>query len=139
MATIPQFSMFVWENDLNNLGDLKRLDLVLESLPDEKLMQTLEIERRHGRNDYPIRPMWNLIIAMIVFGHDRFADVIRELNRNVQLRFICGFGVGKIPSATNVSRFIVNLENHQELITKIFFALQTKSETGGRSNGSVKE
>ena len=30
MATIPQISMFVWENDLENLGDLKRLDLVLE-------------------------------------------------------------------------------------------------------------
>jgi len=126
MATIPQFSMFVWENDLKNLGDLKRLQLVLDSLPDEKLMQTLEIERGHGRNDYPVRPMWNLIIAMIVFGHDRFADVIRELNRNVQLRFICGFGVGKIPSATNVSRFIVNLEKHQELITEIFFTLVAK-------------
>ena len=115
MAIIPQVSMFVWENDLENLGDLKRLDLVLNSLPDEKLMQTLEKERGHGRDDYPVRAMWNLIIAMIVFGHDRYADVLRELRRNVQLRYVCGFGIGKTPSATNVSRFIVSLEKHQDL------------------------
>ena len=126
MAIIPQISMFVWENDLENLGDLKRLDLVLESLPDEKLMQTLEKERGHGRDDYPVRPMWNLLIAMIVFGHDRFADVIRELNRNVQLRFICGFGIGKVPSAVNVHRFVINLEKHQDLITDIFYAMVAK-------------
>ena len=126
MATIPQISMFVWENDLENLGDLKRLNLVLDSLPDEELMQTLEKERGHGRDDYPIRPMWNLLIAMIVFGHARFADVIRELNRNVQLRYICGFGIGKIPCAANVSRFVANLEMHQGLITKIFYALVAK-------------
>ena len=123
MATIPQLSMFVWENDLENLGDLKRLDLVLESVPDEPLMQVLEQERGHGRDDYPVRAMWNLLIAMIVFGHGKFADVIRELNRNVQLRYICGFGMGKTPSPVNVSRFVVNLERHQDLITEIFFAL----------------
>ena len=126
MATIPQISMFVWDNDLENLGDLKRLDLVLESLPDEELMRTLEIKRGHGRDDYPVRAMWNLIIAMIVFGHARFADVIRELNRNVQLRFICGFGVGKVPCAVNVHRFVMNLEKHQDLITEIFYALVAK-------------
>ena len=123
MATIPQFSMFVWENDLNNLGDLKRLQLVLESLPDEELMQTLERKRGRGRDDYPVRPMWNMIIAMIVFGHARFADMIRELNRNVQLRYMCGFGIGKTPSAVNVSRFIENLEKHQDLIIGIFDVL----------------
>jgi hypothetical protein len=126
MAIISQYSMFVWENDLENLGDLTRLQLVLDSLPDEDLMATLEKERGNGRDDYPVRPMWNLIIAMIVFGHDRFADVIRELNRNVQLRFICGFNIGKTPSAVNVSRFVANLEKHQSLINEIFFALVAK-------------
>ena len=75
MAIIPQCSLFVWENDLENLGDLKRLKLVLDSLPDERLMETLEKERGNGRDDYPVRAMWNLIIAMIVFGHARFADM----------------------------------------------------------------
>jgi hypothetical protein len=126
MAIIPQVSLFVWENDLENLGDLKRLNLVLESLPDEDLMRVLEEERGRGRDDYPVRAMWNFIIAMIVFGHPRFADAIRELSRNVQLRFICGFGIGKIPCAVNVSRFVANLEKHQFLIDEILFALVAK-------------
>jgi hypothetical protein len=115
--------MFVWENDLENLGDLKRLDLVLKSLPDEELVRTLEKERGNGRDDYPVRPIWNLLIAMIVFGHARYADVIRELSRNVQLRYVCGFGVGKVPCAVNVSRFVANLEKHQLLVDEILFAL----------------
>ena len=52
MAIISQYSLFVWEKDLENLGDLRRLQLVLDSLPDEELMRTLEIKRGNGRDDY---------------------------------------------------------------------------------------
>ena len=41
MAIIPQMSLFSWE-DIGNLGDLKRLKLVIEHLPDEELMIALE-------------------------------------------------------------------------------------------------
>src|SRR5690625_1115910 len=68
MAIIPQMSLFSWE-DIEDLGDLKRLKLVLEHLPDEDLMITLEKQRKNGRNDYPIRAIWNTILAGIVFEH----------------------------------------------------------------------
>ncbi len=42
---------------IEELGDLKRLVLVIENMPDENLMEILEEERRTGRNDYPVRPM----------------------------------------------------------------------------------
>ena len=42
------------------------------------------------------------------------------------MRYICGFGVGKVPGAVNVSRFVLNLEKHQDLITDIFYALVAK-------------
>ena len=51
------------------IGDLKRLELVLSGLDDESLMVKLEKRRRHGRDDYPVRVMWNLILAMKVFQH----------------------------------------------------------------------
>ena len=60
-----QGQIFDW-NDLENLGDLKRLHLVLENMPDEKLMRVLEKERYRGRNDYPVRAMWNAILAGVV-------------------------------------------------------------------------
>ena len=58
MAIIPQQKLFRWE-EIQSLGDLKRLCLVLEHMPDENLMRTLERKRGNGRDDYPIRALWN--------------------------------------------------------------------------------
>ncbi len=52
MAIIPQITIFEWA-EIENLGDLERLKLVLENLPDENLMVTLENDRKNGRDDYP--------------------------------------------------------------------------------------
>ena len=54
MAILLQPSLFAWE-EIEELGHLHRLTLVLESLPDEPLMRKLERARGKGRNDYPIR------------------------------------------------------------------------------------
>jgi len=66
MAIIPQMKLFEW-NEIQTLGDLERLRLVLEYMPDEELMRTLERNRGKGRDDYPIRAMWNSVLAGIVF------------------------------------------------------------------------
>ena len=58
--------------------DLERLELALKYLPDEEVMQLLENERKNGRNDYPIRPLWNALIASIVFQHVSINSLIRE-------------------------------------------------------------
>ena len=58
MASISQRSLFDY-TQIEKLGDLKRLQLVIEYLPDEKFMKHLEKERGHGRNKYSIRGMWN--------------------------------------------------------------------------------
>ena len=41
MAIIPQRGLFRWE-EVEGLGDLERLRLVLSALPDEPLMAVLE-------------------------------------------------------------------------------------------------
>ncbi|MGM0567906.1 MAG: hypothetical protein ACQESB_01665 [Elusimicrobiota bacterium] len=41
--------------DLDEIGDLRRLQLVLETLYGEWLMKKLEEERGKGRDDYPVR------------------------------------------------------------------------------------
>ena len=56
MAIIPQRTLFSWE-EIEPLGDLERLQLVVETLPDEDLMRTLETARGRGRDAY--RAMWN--------------------------------------------------------------------------------
>ncbi|MCY0899622.1 MAG: hypothetical protein OWU33_11940 [Firmicutes bacterium] len=62
MAIIPQPPVFSW-HELSELGDLERLVLVLDTLPDESLMRTLEAACGRGRNDYPIRARWNSLLA----------------------------------------------------------------------------
>ena len=68
MATLPRPQLFCWDS-VDQLGDLQRLRIVLDALPDEPLMRTLEAERGNGRDDYPVRPMSNSLIAAFVFGH----------------------------------------------------------------------
>ena len=123
MAIIAQTELFRWK-EIEELGDLERFSLVIENLPDEELMKTLEAERGKGRNDYPVRAVWNSILAGIIFGHQTIASMIRELSRNAQLREICGFdiyrGLDAVPPAYVYSRFLKQLLKHYTLVQKIF-------------------
>ncbi|GAW92753.1 IS4-like transposase, partial [Calderihabitans maritimus] len=48
-------------------------------------MRKLERKRGKGRNDYPIRAVWNSIIAGIIYQHPSIESLRRELLRNAQL------------------------------------------------------
>ena len=128
MAIIPQQSFFMWD-EIERLGDLERLLLVLEYMPDEELMQTLEKERGKGRDDYPVRAMWNSILAGVVFEHPSNESLIRELSRNGQLRFICGFHSNRdVPKSYVYSRFFRNLFEKEEMVNDIFNKLVDELE-----------
>jgi hypothetical protein len=118
MAIIPQMKLFDW-TEIQELGDLERLRLVLEYMPDEDLMVTLERKRGKGRDDYPIRAMWNSVLAGIVFQHDNIEKLRRELSRNGQLREMCGF-IGKVPPPWVYTRFLQNLLQQESLIDDMF-------------------
>jgi len=90
MAKIISQYTFADYGKIEILGDLERFLLALLGMNDEALMLRLEARRGKGRDDYPIRVMWNLIIAMKVFGHRTVGSFRRELGRNSQLRKICG-------------------------------------------------
>lgn len=57
IAIIPQRKLFGW-TEIQSLGDLERLRLVLDYLPGEELMVKPERMRKNGRNDYPAHAMW---------------------------------------------------------------------------------
>jgi hypothetical protein len=48
MAIIAQQTLFMW-NEIENLGDLERLRLVIEYMPNEELMNMLKRDRKNGR------------------------------------------------------------------------------------------
>ena len=102
MAKISVPFLLSWDS-IAARTDLDRFFLVRDNLPDEQIIRYLEVMRKNGRNDYPILPMWNALIAGIVFQHQSIEHLIRELSRNPSLLEACGFNpvpVQKKPKAT---------------------------------------
>lgn len=136
MVTIPQRELFTWK-EIENLGDLERLRLVLEYLPDERLMQILECERGQGRDDWSVRAVWNSILAGVVYQHASVESLRRELSRNPQLRWLCGFDVTKpeklVPPPSTYTRFLKKLMKHADEVEAMFEALvaQLREELPG--------
>ena len=126
MAIIAQKRLFFWEN-IEAASDLDRLAMVMRVIPDEAFMKCLEKARDKGRDDYPIRAVWNSVLAGIVYQHPSIASLRRELLRNGQLRQVCGFdpikGGGAVPSIWAYTRFLTRLMEHQEAIEAIFDTL----------------
>ena len=63
MAAIEP-TLFSWQ-DVEATSDLDRFILVRDHLPDERIIQYLEEMRGKGRNGFPVRAMWNILIAAL--------------------------------------------------------------------------
>lgn len=126
MANIPQPFLFSWK-EIDESSDLDRLRLVLSVLPDEALVRFLEQKRGKGRNDFPVRPMWNALLAGIVFQHKNAAELLRELRRNGELRQVCGFnpfgGAAAVPTEYAFSRFLTAVVKQRRFVRKMFHKL----------------
>lgn len=130
MAIIQEKHLFSWkdfQSDQKTLGDLERIKLVIETIPDTKLIKALRFLRGKGRNDYPVEAIWNSILAGIVYEHISIESLRRELKRNAQLREMCGFdplmGVKSVPSKSAYHRFLTNLLKQASLISEMFDCL----------------
>lgn len=134
MKIISQLSLF-GDTFEENLGDLSRLQTILSALPDEKIIQKLQKMRGRGRNEWSVSAMWNSFVASFIFDHDSVASLLRELNRNSQLRMICGFEphfhkeknktekLMLAPTASAYSNFLKNLMKCQKELEEIFHEL----------------
>jgi hypothetical protein len=109
MAKLMTPYLFTWQ-EVEARSDLERLRLVLDHIGDEELMSKLEEHRKWGRDEYPIRPVWNSVLAGIVYQHWSLESLRRELSRNGQLRDQCGFdpqkGSGAVPPPWVYTRFL---------------------------------
>ena len=126
MAIIPQKNLFSWEN-VDAESDLKRLEYVMDYIDDERLMTLLEKRRGRGRNDYPVRAVWNCFLAMKVFSHETISSLIRELRRNGELRCAVGLdpfgGASAVPAEYVFSRFFKLLAQFSDEVERIFDGL----------------
>jgi hypothetical protein len=123
LAKIIQQKIFSWK-DIEESGELERLRMVIEGLPDDELMKALEAERKGRRDNYPIRAVWNSILAGIVYQHQSIESLRRELLRNGELREACGFDVAlgdkAVPSKDAYSFMLKKLMKKQREIDRMF-------------------
>lgn len=126
LAKIIQQKIFSWK-DVETSKELERLKMVIEVIPDEGLMKALEAERKGRRDDYPIRAVWNSILAGVVYQHPSIESLRRELMRNGELREASGFDPAlkekAVPSKDAYSSLLKKLMKKQEEIDRMFEGL----------------
>lgn len=117
MKIITQLNLF----EDQEYGDLEKILMVLDSLPETDLFHRLEVKRGHGRRDYSIQSYFIAYVAKIILQLETDQQLIRQLNMNSQLRQICGFETHGVklnngnfklvhaPSKSAYSRFVQEL------------------------------
>ena len=119
---------------------------------DEKLVRELELERARetepgkpmvrgrGRDDLPVRAMWNLLATSLYLRNGKQSETLAELRRNSDLARLLGFrelapNIYRLPSSSALSRFHVKLKdraNVRELFNGTVAALAEENPDFGK-------
>ena len=131
MKIISQISVFDY-SEIEILGDLERCKLLLENVPDEKIVNKLLEIRGKGRNEYPVVAVWNSILIMPLLECSTVEQLRRELSRNRDLRKMCGFddydyyfGKNKlVPPSKAYSNMFKHLKEIEPMLKDCFYELR---------------
>jgi hypothetical protein len=114
--------LFAWDA-LEDSPSLQSLRVLLESIPDHALLESLRSARGKGRDDYPVEVLWGTLLLAIALRHVSIDACLEELRRNPALRLLVGIEEeDKVPGPDNMSRFLATLgeEPHLGHLRKIF-------------------
>ena len=117
--------LFAWAR-LEDHPQLSTLRQLLETLPDQTLLDGLSKARGRGRDDFPVAVLWGVVVCTVALRHASFRGCLDELRRNPALYRLLGItAVGGIPRDGNVSRFVEVLgqEPHLTELRKVFDVL----------------
>ena len=135
MARIRYRQRTIWEEFEGELPPgLQEVATFLEILSelDEELVSDLERHRwrvteygnrvapGRGRNELPVRAMWNLVAVSLYLRHGRQSEVLAELRRNSDLAELLGFEANgpnqyRLPSSSALSRFHRKLRKSEKV------------------------
>jgi Transposase DDE domain/Transposase domain (DUF772) len=114
--------LFAWDA-LEDSPSLQSLRVLLESIPDHQLLESLRTARGKGRDEYPVEVLWGTLVLAIALRHVSIDACLEELRRNPALRLLLGIeGEEKVPGPDNMSRFLATLgeEPHLGHLRRIF-------------------
>jgi hypothetical protein len=128
---------------------LDRLGRIIDVLPDEKLIHTLQTtmlephehdphaepqvrpkSRRGNTKTYSPRSCWYVLLTAIVFRHKYITDALAELHRNSDLRELTGMHLpSRVPSKWVMTRFLALLVAHADIVDEMFDELVRELKT----------
>jgi Transposase DDE domain/Transposase domain (DUF772) len=114
--------LFAWDA-LEDSPSLRSLRVLLESIPDHPLLESLRAARGKGRDEYPVEVLWGTLVLAIALRHVSIDACLEELRRNPALRLLLGIeDEEKVPGPDNMSRFLATLgeEPHLGHLRRIF-------------------
>lgn len=117
--------LFAWDC-LEDSPTLQTIQQLRNILPDETLLASLAQARGKGRDDYPLRTLWGVLVLSIALRHPTMEACLGELRRNASLRKLIGIeSEEKVPRKWNLSRFLDMLgqEPHLSRLHQVFDAL----------------
>lgn len=117
--------LFAWA-DLDESPTLNTVREFLECVPDTELLLGLERARGKGRNDFPVRVLWGVLLLTTALRHTTVSDTLAELRRNSDLRRLLDLrSETAVPQIHNMSRFVQTLgtEPHLARLKQIFNTL----------------
>jgi hypothetical protein len=111
---IIQSPLFDFEAFISQKSN-NRLVKLLEALPAEKLLAALEQGHWTGRKGYSVRGMWSALIAGLINQCHTLASIARLLDRDKDIRLVCGFSKDDMPGEDALGRFLKKLIKHIDL------------------------
>ena len=114
--------LFAWDA-LADSPSLQTIREFLQTIPDDKLLDSLRTARGKGRDDYPVTVLWGTFLLAIVLRHRTMDACLEELERNPALRLLLGIEEEQdVPKPHNMSRFAATLgeEPHLALLRGVF-------------------
>lgn len=107
--------LFAWES-LEDSPSIKTIRQLLDLIPDEPLLASLQAARGRGRDDVPLRTAWGVLVLSVALRHPTIEHCLAELRRNESLRKLIGIPSEEaVPKKWNLSRFLDRLGEEPHL------------------------
>lgn len=122
--------LFAWEC-LEDSPTIKTIRQLLEAVPDQDPIASLEAAQGKGRDDHPIRTLWGVVVLAVGLRHPTFKHCPSELRRNQSLRKLIGIeSEERVPRKWNVSGLLDTLGQtpHRDSLYGIFDAMPCSSQ-----------
>lgn len=114
--------LFAWDC-LDDSPTLKTIKQLLDVIPDESLLDGLQVARGKGRDDIPVSVAWGVLVLSVALRHPTIEHCLAELRRNESLRKLIGIPSEEaVPQKWNLSRFLERLgqDPHRTTLHEIF-------------------